>query len=40
MESRDVEVNGILMRWEERGEGSPVVFVHGIPTSPRLWRQS
>ncbi len=26
------------MRWEERGEGEPVVFVHGIPTSPRLWR--
>ena len=27
------------MRWEERGEGRPVVFVHGIPTSPRLWRR-
>ena len=26
------------MRWEEAGEGTPVVFVHGIPTSPRLWR--
>lgn len=26
------------MRWEEAGEGEPVVFVHGIPTSPRLWR--
>jgi pimeloyl-ACP methyl ester carboxylesterase len=26
------------MRWEETGEGPPVVFVHGIPTSPRLWR--
>ncbi len=26
------------MRWEEQGEGTPVVFVHGIPTSPRLWR--
>lgn len=38
MESRDVEVNGIRMRWEEQGEGPPVVFVHGIPTSPRLWR--
>ncbi len=38
MESRNVEVNGIRMRWEERGEGVPVVFVHGIPTSPRLWR--
>jgi pimeloyl-ACP methyl ester carboxylesterase len=39
MESRFVEVNGIQMRWEEQGEGPPVVFVHGIPTSPRLWRR-
>lgn len=26
------------MRWEESGAGTPVVLVHGIPTSPRLWR--
>ena len=26
------------MRWEEQGKGEPVVFLHGIPTSPRLWR--
>ena len=38
MESRTVDVEGVRMRWEEEGEGSPVVFVHGIPTSPRLWR--
>jgi pimeloyl-ACP methyl ester carboxylesterase len=38
MESRSVEVDGIRMRWEEHGEGVPVVFVHGIPTSPALWR--
>ena len=38
MESRTVDVSGIRMRWEEEGEGSPVVFIHGIPTSPRLWR--
>jgi pimeloyl-ACP methyl ester carboxylesterase len=38
VESRHVEVDGIRMRWEEEGEGPPVVFVHGIPTSPRLWR--
>jgi pimeloyl-ACP methyl ester carboxylesterase len=38
MESRTVIVEGILMRWEEEGEGPPVVFIHGIPTSPRLWR--
>jgi pimeloyl-ACP methyl ester carboxylesterase len=26
------------MRWLERGAGTPIVFVHGIPTSPELWR--
>jgi pimeloyl-ACP methyl ester carboxylesterase len=26
------------MRWYERGEGMSVVFLHGIPTSPLLWR--
>lgn len=38
MESRFVEAGDVRMRWEEEGEGTPVVFVHGIPTSPRLWR--
>src|SRR5918994_2807537 len=38
MESRTVDVEGIRMRWEEEGEGHPVIFIHGIPTSPRLWR--
>ena len=31
-------VGGITMRWEEAGEGMPVVLVHGIPTSARVWR--
>lgn len=26
------------MRWLESGAGIPVVLVHGIPTSPELWR--
>ncbi len=26
------------VRWLEHGDGPPVVLVHGIPTSPRLWR--
>ncbi len=38
MESKFVEAQGVRMRWEESGEGSPVVLIHGIPTSPRLWR--
>ena len=38
MESNFVEAGGVRMRWEERGEGQPAVFEHGIPTSPRLWR--
>lgn len=37
-ESRDAVVDGIGMRWLEVGRGRPVVFVHGIPTSPALWR--
>ena len=38
MESFTREVNGVPMRWLESGSGSPVVFVHGIPTGPALWR--
>ena len=38
MEPHFVEASGIPMRWEEAGDGTPVVFIHGIPTSPRLWR--
>lgn len=35
---RECDVRGVRMRWDECGEGIPVVLVHGIPTSPRLWR--
>lgn len=38
MESRSIVADGIRMSWEEGGEGEPVMFVHGIPISPRLWR--
>lgn len=38
MESRTVDVNGIRMRLEEQEEDQPAIFIHGIPTSPRLWR--
>lgn len=32
------DIDGIRMSWIEEGEGVPVVLVHGIPTSPDLWR--
>lgn len=38
MISHTATINGIKMRWEEEGEGVAVVMVHGIPTSPALWR--
>ncbi len=38
MRSHDAVVDGVPVRWEEHGEGMPVVLVHGIPTSPDLWR--
>jgi len=38
MTIRTATINGIEMRWEEQGAGTPVVLVHGIPTSPALWR--
>ncbi len=36
---RTAVIDGIRMRWLEHGQGRPVVFVHGIPTSPELWRE-
>jgi pimeloyl-ACP methyl ester carboxylesterase len=38
MMKQTATINGITMRWIEQGEGVPVVFIHGIPTSPELWR--
>lgn len=38
MISNTAIVDGINMRWEETGEGMPVILIHGIPTSPALWR--
>lgn len=35
---QDTNVNGIRMSWVEEGEGKPVILLHGIPTSPDLWR--
>ncbi len=38
MQGQQVTVRGVPMRWTEAGEGFPVVLVHGLPTSPALWR--
>lgn len=38
LQSHRLEVDGAPIRWLESGEGFPVVFLHGIPTSPALWR--
>ena len=35
---RTVEVNGLKMAYVESGEGDPIVFQHGNPTSKYLWR--
>ncbi|MCY7364225.1 MAG: alpha/beta fold hydrolase, partial [Frankiaceae bacterium] len=38
MQTRTATVDGTPIRWLEQGTGAPVVLVHGIPTSPALWR--
>lgn len=38
MERKETIVDGVRSRWIDHGTGRPVVLVHGIPTSPRLWR--
>lgn len=36
--SRFVEVNGSKMHYIDEGEGDPILFLHGNPTSSYLWR--
>lgn len=37
-ESHFVEVHGSKMHYIEQGEGDPILFLHGNPTSSYLWR--
>ena len=37
-EKKRTEVNGRSMAYVEVGEGDPIVFLHGNPTSSYLWR--
>ncbi len=38
MQQQETAVHGVRTRWLEHGEGRPVVLIHGVPTSPQLWR--
>lgn len=38
MDMQQKTVGGVTNRWLDHGSGRPVVLIHGIPTSPRLWR--
>ncbi|WP_146346148.1 haloalkane dehalogenase [Falsiphaeobacter marinintestinus] len=38
LEKSFVTVNGKRMAYHERGDGDPIVFLHGNPTSSYLWR--
>ena len=33
-----VDINGLKMAFHQSGEGCPVIFLHGNPTSSYLWR--
>ena len=35
---KTVAVNGKTMSYVEMGEGEPIIFQHGNPTSSYLWR--
>ena len=37
-ESKYIEVKGSKMHYIEEGEGEPILFLHGQPTSSYLWR--
>lgn len=37
-QKRKVRVRDLNMAWYEAGEGDPIVFLHGNPTSSYLWR--
>ncbi|MCL1588349.1 MAG: haloalkane dehalogenase [Actinomycetia bacterium] len=38
MTKHSIEIGGLTMAYEEVGEGDPIVFLHGNPTSSYLWR--
>jgi haloalkane dehalogenase len=38
VEKQRIDVGGVAMAYHETGEGDPIVFLHGNPTSSYLWR--
>ena len=36
---RSIEIKGRRMAYIDEGEGAPIVFQHGNPTSSYLWRK-
>lgn len=38
LEKKTVELAGVKVAYTDVGEGEPILFVHGIPTSSYLWR--
>jgi len=38
MIKQSIKVNGSRMAYVEKGEGDPIVFLHGNPSSSHLWR--
>jgi haloalkane dehalogenase len=37
-EKRQLDIDGVPMAYVDVGEGDPIVFLHGNPTSSYLWR--
>jgi haloalkane dehalogenase len=38
MTKHSIEIHGLTMAYEDVGDGDPIVFLHGNPTSSYLWR--
>ena len=38
LEKKNIKVHGKNMAYVEKGEGDPIIFQHGNPTSSYLWR--
>lgn len=39
LESKNIEVLGSKMHYQEAGQGVPILFVHGVPTACQIWNK-